>query len=481
MKSLMHWLSAISVVVPLTFACSDDPDGDNDGGGNLGGEGGSSSKAGSSSKGGSGGSGNEAGSVGSAGGMTGEAGQGQAGAAPGPSCDLAALEDGGKVGASGTLESGHFYRLEGLVKVEESLTIEPCVKILGDFESLGTLVILPGAQLIAEGTADAPIVFTSAQPEGQRAPGDWGGVIILGRGVCNDATADTACEIEGLTDGTTFGATAADADNEESSGSLKYVRIEYPGVDLDGNGNEINGLTLGGVGSGTTLSHVMVSNTLDDCFEWFGGAVNADHLIANNCGDDMFDADSGFSGRVQFAFGRQIEPVTTDPNGFEWDTDSSAFDKAPTTRPQFANVTLCGTGQDAPIAGAEVGMVLRRGVDGSITNALVTGFATAGLSLRNAADTGVTVTSSLLFGNAAPVDAAHEGGEAWFTEQAGNGLEAPKGFGDCTAATPAPFPRTAIAGAKPKGFADEKAEFIGAFRDADDDWMTGAWVDWATE
>jgi hypothetical protein len=421
------------------------------------------------------------------------AGEGMGGDAPEPTagaggggpepveCDLDALEDGGKVTASGTLESGHFYLLEGIVKVEESLTIEPCVKILGDFDTLGTLVVVPGAQLIAEGEADAPIVFTSASEPGDRLPGDWGGVIILGNGVCNDATDGAPCEIEGLTDGTTYGATAAEADNEESSGSLRYVRIEYPGVDLDGDGNEINGLTLGGVGSGTTISHVMVANTLDDCFEWFGGAVNADHIIAHNCGDDMFDTDAGFTGSAQFVFGKQGITLTSDPNGFEWDNDGDEFGKLPQTTPHFANVTLCGTGSDVEGSGPENGMVLRRGVGGSITNAIVTGFFTSGLSVRNAPDTDVTLTNSLVFGNADLFDVSHDAGADWFTDQDGNSETAPADFGDCFGATPAPFPAEAIDGGEPTGHADETATYIGAFADADDNWMTGAWVDWATE
>jgi hypothetical protein len=279
--------------------------------------------------------------------------------------------------------------------------------------------------------------------------------------------------VEGLVDPEIeFGNTKENADNEESSGSLKYVRIEYSGVDLDGQGNEINGLTLAGVGSGTTISHVMVANTLDDCFEWFGGAVNADHLIAYNCGDDMFDADSGFSGSVQFAFGLQVEPVTSDPNGLEWDNDSTTPTKEPVSSPQFSNITLCGTGE-APAGDPKVGAVLRRGVGGSLKNAIITGFETAAFSVRNTPDTSVTVTYTLQFDNAAEFDGSHSGGEDWFTDQDGNGSEAPDDFGDCWANPPAPFPAKKIKGTKVGG-----ADFIGAFEDADDNWMTGAWVAW---
>ncbi len=488
MRNFVKVLVAASLVFPLVAACSDDPASDNPGAEpGKGGSGGSASggKAGSTGKGGSANipKGGEAQTGGAdpvpEGGMTGEGGSG--GAPLVAECDLADLTDGGEVPASGILETGNFYTLKGLVKVTKTLTIEPCVKILGDSVSLGTLVVMPGGKLMAEGTADAPILFTSSEPEGSRAPGDWGGVIMLGNGVCNDATVDTLCEIEGLTDGTVFGNTAADAVEDESSGSLAYVRIEYPGIDLDGQGNEINGLTLGGVGSGTTLSHVMVSNTLDDCFEWFGGTVNADHLVAHNCGDDMFDADAGYSGFVQFAFGRQGTTITSDPNGFEMDNDSVNADKAPVSSPSFANVTLCGTGTAVAGSGPQVGMVLRRGLDATIVNAVVTGFFTAGLSVRNTPNTQTTLTDSLVFGNTAEFDATHTGGATWFSAQTGNSDVAPANFGDCFTAVPAPFPAAAIEGGTPTGHADLTATYVGAFADADDTWMTGAWTDWATE
>ena len=481
MRNINKILVAASLVLPMLAACGDDPAGDNPGGG------------GSSSPQGGAGPGNVAGKTNAAGegpvgggsnpgngGAPNAAGNGGAGPDPG-GCDLDDLLDGGEVPESGTLATRHVYRLTGLHKVHDQLTIEPCVKVLGDTATKGTLVIMPGARLIAEGTETEPIVFTSSEPEGLRAPGDWGGVMLLGNGVCNDATTDVQCEIEGLTDGTKYGHTAADAIEDDTSGSLRYVRIEYPGVDLDGNGNEINGLTLGGVGSGTSLSHVMVSNTLDDCFEWFGGTVNADHLVAFNCGDDMFDADAGFSGNVQFAFGRQLRVITGDPNGFEMDNDDVNPDKKPVTAPYFSNVTLCGTGKNAGGEGPQVGMVLRRGVHATITNAIVTGFFTAALSVRETPNTETTLTSSLIFGNQAELDANHTGGATWFSAQAGNSSQAPPGFGDCFGTRPKPFPAERIEGEEPAGQADETASYVGAFADADDDWMTGAWVDWAAE
>lgn len=479
MRTFARVLLAASMALPFfVVGCSDDPEGDNPSDPPEGGSGGSGASGGKGGSGGKSTAGNKAMGGEDPGTDGGTAGMG-GGTDPGSDNPCDATE--GDVPESGTLEAGKFYTLTGLVKVTDSLTIEPGVTVCGDSATKGTLVIMPGGELIADGTEAEPIVFTSSEPVGSRAPGDWGGVIILGNDLCNDATADTLCEIEGLTDGTVYGATEVDAVTDESSGSLSYVRIEYPGVDLDGNGNEINGLTLGGVGSGTTISHVMVSNTLDDCFEWFGGSVSADHLVAFNCGDDMFDADAGFSGMAQFVFGKQMTTITGDPNGFEWDNDGDDPDKAPPSAPSFSNVTLCGTGSDDAGSGPQVGMVLRRGVDGAVINSIVTGFFTAGLSVRNTPNTAITLTSSLVFDNGAELDETHDGGATWFTAQTGNAAEAPAEFGDCFTATPAPFPADAIEGVEPTGFGDDTADYIGAFADADDNWMTGAWIDWATE
>ncbi|MEJ7729167.1 MAG: hypothetical protein WKG00_08125 [Polyangiaceae bacterium] len=386
----------------------------------------------------------------------------------------------GAVDADTTLGGGgECYILKGIVKVSAKLTVEPGTWIFGNNAApQGTLVVVPGGQLVADGTAELPITFTSQQAKGTRAPGDWGGVMLLGNDVCNDATGDALCEIEGLTDGTTFGNTAANAEPNDNSGTLRYVRISFAGKDIDGAGNEINSLTLGGVGSGTIISHVMVSNGLDDCFEWFGGSVNLDHIVANNCGDDMFDTDSGYSGHAQFVFGRQVAPITADPNGFEMDNDKTTFSKPPVSTPKFSNVTLCGSNNAAPI-NPEVGMVLRNGTDGALINSIITNFATAAISLRNVSDTEITLSSSIAFGNTAIYDSKNET-PSWFENGADNSTEAPAGFGDCAANPPAPFPAAKIPGATPTGYPDAAANYIGAFEDAADNWMTGNWIDWST-
>ena len=165
-----------------------------------------------------------------------------------------------------------------------------------------------------------PIVFTSAAAEGSKRPGDWGGVIILGRAPSNHRDANgqpTTGKVEGLTSGGDYGG----SDQNDDSGVLKYVRIEYSGVAIAPN-NEVNGLTFGGVGRGTIVDYVQVRHTADDCFEFFGGTVNAKHLICHYNGDDGFDWDNGYQGKLQFLVLQQDPTVADETNGFEGDNDA---------------------------------------------------------------------------------------------------------------------------------------------------------------
>jgi hypothetical protein len=403
--------------------------------------------------------------------------------APAAECDIDALSEGaitltGNIDVDLTLESGKSYVLDGPTRVlaGRTLTIEPCVKIVGQGPT-SLLAVLPGARIEAVGEPDAPIVFTSKEPRGSRAPGDWGGLIILGNARTNEPSRPA---IEGLESVELFGSTT-DELNDENSGTLAYVRIEFVGREI-GTNNETNGLTLGGVGRGTTIHHVMVSNSIDDCFEWFGGTVNASYLVALNCDDDMFDTDLGYQGTVQFAFGRQY-PVTleTDSNGFEMDSSPSNINAEPATSARWSNVTLCGTKDDLSVQRPRLGMMLRRGVKGSITNTIATGFDSAALAVQDLPATAITLTHSLLFKNAQTYDTFHQGGPSWFMDQPGNSTERPLDYCDCWANPPVPFPQTAIEGGTPEGFPDPSASFKGAFREAtaESNWMTGKWVDWS--
>lgn len=257
-----------------------------------------------------------------------------------------------------TWTKNNTYLLQGFIYVKDgaTLTIEPGTTIKGDKVTKGTLIVTRGSKIIANGTADEPIVFTSN--ESSPTYGDWGGLIILGNGTTNTSfQGQSGCgEIEGgvnnangdgLYGGGCGGGTANAADN---SGTLRYVRIEYPGIAFQPN-NEINGLTMGAVGSGTTIEYVQVSYSGDDSFEWFGGSVNCKNLIAYRGLDDDFDCDFGYNGSVQYAFSVR-DPGIADvsaSNGFEIDNNAQGTAATPKTRPTFSNVTICGpTGAVAP-------------------------------------------------------------------------------------------------------------------------------------
>ena len=247
----------------------------------------------------------------------------------------------GSITANTTWTNNNIYLLQGFVFVESgaTLTIQPGTIIKGDLATKGTLTIKQGAMIDARGTVNQPIVFTSNQPAGSRARGDWGGVIILGRATQNIPATPTQPlpKIEGgLTPDAYFGGT----NDQDNSGTLQYVRIEFPGVAFSTD-NEINGLTLGGVGNGTTIDHIQVSYSGDDSYEWFGGAVNAKYLVAFRGIDDEWDTDNGFHGKVQFGLSLR-DPNVADQsgsNGFESDNDASGSNNQPQTSAVFSNMS----------------------------------------------------------------------------------------------------------------------------------------------
>lgn len=248
------------------------------------------------------------------------------------------------------------YLLSGPIYVNSNatLTIEPGTVIRGNKAIAGSaLVITKGAKLIANGTKNAPIVFTSSGGVGNRAIGDWGGIVILGKAANNlpaNATTGNPAgigNIEGLpvSANSEYGGGATPNDND-NSGILKYVRIEFGGYayQID---KEINGLTMGSVGSSTVIDYVQTSYTNDDSFEWFGGTVNAKHLVAYRGLDDDMDCDFGYRGQIQYvlivrdpAIADQSSGSTSE--GFECDNDGSGSTNSPKTAATFSNVTAIG-------------------------------------------------------------------------------------------------------------------------------------------
>lgn len=231
------------------------------------------------------------------------------------------------------------YVLKGWVYIEDgaTLTIEPGTVIKGDKETKAALIAKRGGKLIAKGTAAEPIIFTSNQAKGSRKPGDWGGIILCGRAKNNIDIVD-GMQIEGGVDAKHGG-----NNDEDNSGVISYVRIEYAGYPF-ATDQEINGLTMGSVGRSTQIDHVQVSYSNDDSFEWFGGTVNAKYLVAYHGWDDDFDTDNGYSGKLQFLLSVKNPKIADQSlsNGFESDNNANGTTDEPYTKAVFSNVTLIG-------------------------------------------------------------------------------------------------------------------------------------------
>lgn len=228
------------------------------------------------------------------------------------------------------------YILKGWVYIADGaeLTIEPGTVIKGDKQTKASLIAERGGKLIAQGTATEPIVFTSEEAKGNRRPGDWGGIILCGKAKNNKSE----MQIEGGPR-TKHGGN----DDADNSGVLSYVRIEFAGYPFQTD-QEINGLTLGSVGSGTKIDHVQVSYTNDDSYEWFGGTVNCKYLVAYKGWDDDFDTDNGFSGKVQFGLSVRDSKIAdvSQSNSFESDNNADGSNSEPHTSAVFSNMTLVG-------------------------------------------------------------------------------------------------------------------------------------------
>lgn len=248
-----------------------------------------------------------------------------------------------------TLISGKTYTLENMVYIKNgaTLTIEPGVTIKA-WKGKNALVITRGAKINAVGTAAEPIVFTSN--EASPSYGDWGGIVMLGKATTNSAFNGQpgVGEIEGGVNNSNGDGLYGGTDDNDNSGKLVYVRIEYGGYPFQPD-KELNSLTMGGVGRGTEIDYVECAYGYDDAFEWFGGTVNAKHLISFKTLDDDFDCDNGFRGTVQFAIAVRDKDRAdiSGSNGFEQDNDASGSATMPQTSPVFANVTMVGPRQDA--------------------------------------------------------------------------------------------------------------------------------------
>ena len=280
--------------------------------------------------------------------------------------------------------------INGIVTVKNgaTLTIQPGTFIKAKPNSTntatGVLVISKTGKINATGTESQPIIFTSyklldGNEDTTAAPGDFGGVIILGDAPTNTPSTKT---IEGLT-GPDFFYGGSNASH--NGGTLKYVRIEFAGYDLlaPNSGNEINGLTLGGVGNGTTLDHIQVSYGKDDSFEFFGGTVNASNLVSFAADDDNFDFDNGYTGTITCALAladynstHSLSGGSPDSNGIELDNNAEGTATPLITNPVINNLTIIGAKNGIAGQGSayENGIHIRRSGKLTLNNAVVTGY-----------------------------------------------------------------------------------------------------------
>jgi hypothetical protein len=354
-----------------------------------------------------------------------------------------------KINTDIVLKKENTYILKGIVYLvgNRKMTIEPGTVIKGSFSGadVAALVITRGSQIIANGTANEPIVFTSASPNPQS--GDWGGLIICGKASINTTYNGTfgLLLVEGgldINDGLAGSGDAAvptpnDADN---SGSLSYVRIEYAGYAFQPD-KEINSLTLAAVGSGTNIDHVQVAYAKDDAFEWFGGTVNAKYLVAYKTQDDDFDTDNGYRGNVQFGLVLRdsvIADISTS-EAFESDNNSNGSTVTPKTEAVFSNITAIGPRATLNNFGSTLfraGAQIRRNSGLSIYNSIIMGWpqgilidASTGtptdlnitnntLRIKNTTLAGNTVNVKYTASSSAPTGATDASILAWFTDPA---------------------------------------------------------------
>jgi hypothetical protein len=294
----------------------------------------------------------------------------------------------GDVTTTQTWPGGCVTFINGLVKVQQNVvvTIQPGAIIQGKRSpsagsggptNISALIFLRGSKINANGTPTSPIVMTSDAPAGAHAKGDWGGLSIMGAAPVNCPTGE--CLAEGLV-GVAFGGT----NPNDSSGVLRYTRVEFSGKELSPD-NELNIITYNGVGRGTTVDHVQGNVGFDDCQEWFGGTMNAKYLVASGCGDDMFDQQLGRTGNVQYGLALFYGPNMQNAgnNGFEWDDNENGFNFLPRSNPAFCNMTMIGTTSqpDVGVQATEFGALLRRGTAGRIVNTIFENFRIGGLKL----------------------------------------------------------------------------------------------------
>jgi len=295
-----------------------------------------------------------------------------------PGIDKPVIVVTGSITGTENWTSNFYYVLRGAVFVEDAgtLNIAAGTRIIGEAGSVGTLIVKRGGRLNAIGTRTAPIVFSSDQPVGSRSRGDWGGIILNGRAPVNLEGGEGA----GEGDTGVYGGN----DPNDNSGSMRYVRVEFAGVEFSPD-NELNGIAFQGVGRGGSYEFIQVHMNRDDALEWFGGTADIKYAVASNAADDSFDWTFGWSGRAQFIAVTQRGDDAD--QGIEADNNEFNNNVLPRSNPQIYNITMCGDpdrneGGEGPRAAN-----LRRGTAFTIRNFLITGFKSVGFQLSDGATT----------------------------------------------------------------------------------------------
>ncbi len=381
----------------------------------------------------------------------------------------------GEIKTNATLTKNTQWILAGGVYVggdnteSATLTINPGTQIFGQ-SGADYLWIRRGSKIMAEGTPDNPIVMSGPN---QQSAGEWGGLVISGNAPVNGCNVGVAvCEVpnEAITSEIYGGNNAAD-----NSGVLKYVQILFAGFAVRPD-EELNGLTLNGVGSGTVIDYIHVHGGLDDGIEMFGGTVQMKHLVLTEIGDDSLDWASGWKGRAQFVLIKQSTGFGD--RGIEADNNEKNHDSLPRSQPVLSNMTILGR-PDATVQG----VLLRRGTGAQIWNSVITGFPVClmidgAATFANAGSPG-SLSGGLTMENSYVQCAANfEDGDGatfsvndWFLSQSENKAEDPLLSGYLPASgSPLTLGGTAVSDA----FFDA-VDYIGAFKDADDDW-TKEWT-----
>jgi len=295
-----------------------------------------------------------------------------------PGLDRQVVVVTGEVSGTENWTSNFYYVLRGAVFVRDgaTLNIAAGTRVIGESGSAGTLVVERGGRLNAIGTRTAPIVFTSDQPIGNRARGDWGGIILNGRAPVNLEGGEGAGE----------GDTGVYGGNNpnDSSGTMRYVRVEFAGTEFSPD-NELNGIAFQGVGRGGFYEFIQIHMNRDDALEWFGGTADIKYAVASNAADDSFDWTFGWSGRAQFIAITQRGDDAD--NGIEADNNEFNNNLLPRSNPQIYNITMCGDPDRNEGAEGSRAANFRRGTAFTMRNFVITGFKSVGFQLSDGATT----------------------------------------------------------------------------------------------